>query len=125
MICMHTLVTSLFHPIYDWSTGVMASRDASIACTTLEAMWTGILAAAQEGFGASGGSRSQGLTEGLRGALRQGFQQGPRHASYVACLQTFALADRGSTVDVDNAAKAATACASIQAGALQVCPDQT
>ena len=122
MLCARTLYNGLFCLIFVCVTGVMASRDASIACTTLEAMWTSILAAAQEG--GSGDPRSRGLPEGLRGALRQGFEQGPRNASYVACLQSFALADRGSAVDVDHAAKAATACASIQAGALQVCLQQ-
>ena len=77
-----------------------------------------MLTADQEG---SQGGCNPGLTDGLRGALRKCFEQEPRDAAYVACLQSFALADRGFTVDVDKAAKAAEACASIQAGALQVC----
>ena len=83
------------------------------------------MAADQEGSGGSRKGSGPGLTEGLRAALRKCFEQKPRDAAYVACLQSFALADRGFSVNVNKAAKAAGACASIQAGALQVCSSFT
>lgn len=101
-------------------TGVMAARDANIARLTLEALWSSTLASAREGSGGPRDPGSPSLTEGLRASLRQCFEGGPKDAAYVACLQSFALADRGFAADVDKAAQAATACASLQAGALQV-----
>ena len=94
--------------------GVMASRDANIACTAVEAIWCSVCHAASDT------TKPTELMEGLRGAVRQCFEQRPRHAGYVRCLQSFALADRGGSVDVGHAAQAAQASGSLQAGALQV-----
>lgn len=94
--------------------GVMASRDASIARTAVEAIWCSVCHAASED------TQGSGLMEGLRQALRQCFEQQPRHGGYVRCLQSFALADRGGSVDVGRAGETAKASDSLQAGALQV-----
>lgn len=92
----------------------MASRDANIACTAVEAIWCSVCHAASDT------TKPTELMEGLRGAVRQCFEQRPTHAGYVRCLQRFALADRGGSVDVGHAAQAAQASGSLQAGALQV-----
>ena len=94
--------------------GVMASRDANIARTAVEAIWHSVCHAA------SPASQDSELMEGLRVAVRQCFERQPKHAGYVRCLQSFALADRGGGVDVTSAAQAAKASDSLQAGALQV-----
>ncbi|KAL3131372.1 hypothetical protein ABBQ38_007687 [Trebouxia sp. C0009 RCD-2024] len=94
----------------------MASRDAAIAQTTVEAVWHSICDSAEED---SKGGQGH-ILEGLRSALGQCFEQQPRHAGYVGCLQGFALADRGGSVSVKRAAEAAQASSTLQAGALQV-----
>lgn len=98
----------------------MATRDATMARITLEALWTSTVASAQEGPTKGKAASSPDVTQGCRNALRKCFDQSPKDAAYVSCLQSFVLADRGFTVDVQKAAKAAEACASVQAGALQV-----
>ena len=55
----------------------------------------------------------------LTGALTEAFSRGPKHVSFVACLQSFALADRGFAVPARLAADAAVAAGRLQAGALQ------
>ena len=55
----------------------------------------------------------------LTGALTESFSRGPKHVSFVACLQSFALADRGFAVPAQHAADAAKAAGRLQAGALQ------
>ena len=55
----------------------------------------------------------------LTGALVEAFSRGPQHVSFVACLQSFALADRGYAVPARHAADAAKAAGRLQAGALQ------
>jgi hypothetical protein len=92
----------------------MASRDANIARTAVEAIWHSVCHAASQA------SQDSELMEGLRLAVRQCFERQPKHAGYVRCLQSFALADRGGGVDVGQAAQAAKASDSLQAGALQV-----
>jgi hypothetical protein len=92
----------------------MASRDANIARTAVEAIWHSVCHAATQA------SQDSKLMEGLRLAVRQCFERQPKHAGYVRCLQSFALADRGGGVDVTHAAQAAKASDSLQAGALQV-----
>lgn len=96
----------------------MASRDANIAQLTAEALWHSICDSAEED---SKGGQGQGhILDGLRAALGQCFEQQPRHSGYVGCLQSFALADRGGSVNVKRAAEAAQASGRLQAGALQV-----
>lgn len=98
----------------------MASRDANIAQLTVEALWHSICDSAEED---SKGGQGQGhILDGLRAALGQCFEQQPRHSGYVGCLQSFALADRGGSVNVKRAAEAAQASGRLQAGALQVPP---
>ena len=92
----------------------MASRDANIARTAVEAIWHSVC------YAASQASPDSELMEGLRLAVRLCFERQPKHAGYVRCLQSFALADRGGGVDVGQAAQAAKASDSLQAGALQV-----
>ena len=92
----------------------MASRDANIARTAVEAIWHSVCHAASQA------SQDSELMEALRVAVRQCFERQPKHAGYVRCLQSFALADRGGGVDVTQAAQAAKASDSLQAGALQV-----
>ncbi|DBA87788.1 TPA: hypothetical protein ACH3X1_004785 [Trebouxia sp. C0004] len=94
--------------------GVMASRDANIARTAVEAIWHSVCHAASQA------SQDPELMEGLRLAVRQCFERQPKHACYVRCLQSFALGDRGGWVDVAQTAQAAKASDSLQAGALQI-----
>lgn len=95
--------------------GVLASRDVNIAQATVEAMWRCVCHSAAED-----NSKGSQVLDGLRSALRQCFEQQPRHSGYVRSLQSFALADRGGSVSVTRAAEAAQASGSLQAGALQV-----
>ena len=95
--------------------GVLASRDAKIAQTTVEAVWRSVCDSAAQDM-----SKGRQVLDGLRSALGQCFEQQPRHSGYVRSLQSFALADRGGSVSVTQAAEAAQASSSLQAGALQV-----
>ena len=97
------------------STGAMATRDAKIAQAAVEAIWCSVCQTASKD--SKGGT---GLLEDLRLALRHCFEQRPKHAGYVRCLQSFALADRGGVVGLGRAGEAAQASGNLQAGALQV-----
>ena len=93
--------------------GVMASRDANIAQITVEAVWRSVCQTAADHKGGT-------PLDPLRSALSQCFEQQPRQAGYVQCLQSLALADRGGCVSVKLAAAAAQASGRLQAGALQI-----
>lgn len=58
---------------------------------------------------------------GLRNALAVAFERGPRAGPYVGALQRLAIEDRGGAIAAAQAAEAARASGSLQAGALQVC----
>lgn len=77
------------------------------------------MAASEAGSRSSSGPSAASLAE-LRSALSDCFSSGPRHRSFVACLQGLALADRGSSLPPKPASEAAIASGSLQAGALQV-----
>lgn len=95
------------------ATGVLAARDIMSGQLVMAALWQASLKLAAV-------SRdTQQAKACLTGALTEAFSRGPKHVSFVACLQSFALADRGFAVPARRAADAAVAAGRLQAGALQ------
>ena len=107
--------------------GVLAARDIMSGQLVMAALWQASLDLART-------SRDMQQAKAcLASALTEAFSRGPKHVSFVACLQSFALADRGCAVPARHAADAAKAAGRLQAGALQasrnahgsrVCPDR-
>ena len=93
--------------------GVLAARDIMSGQLVMAALWQASLHLP----GTS--SDTQQSKACLTGALVEAFSRGPQHVSFVACLQSFALADRGFAVPAWHAADAAKAAGRLQAGALQ------
>ena len=93
----------------------MAARDATSGQLVMAALWRAALdmaACSQE-------QAPREAKDALMGSLREAFSRSPQDASYVACLQSFALAHRGVDVPAGQAALAAKASGRLQAGALQ------
>lgn len=100
---------------------MLAAREAGVARLWLESLWQAVVDPhpAQRGAAAAPPPPAAVL-RGLRGALRDAFGRRPAHRRYVQSLQGFAIADRGSYVPSADAAAAAAASGSLQAGVLQV-----
>ena len=97
--------------------GVLAVRDLMSGQLVMAALWQASLALAATS------TDTQQAKACLTGALMEAFSRGPKHVSFVACLQCFALADRGFAVPARHAADAAVAAGRLQAGALQASRD--
>ena len=89
--------------------GVLASRNDDIAQATVAAFFKAALSA------------SSGFPPQLPDALREAFAREPKHATYVACLQSTALAGKGAAaVPAEQVARSAEASGRLEAGALLV-----
>ena len=93
--------------------GVLAARDIMSGQLVMAALWQASLDLAATIMD------THQAKDCLTGALTEAFSRGPKHVSFVACLQSFALADRGFAVPARHAADAAKAAGRLQAGALQ------
>jgi hypothetical protein len=94
--------------------GVLASLDDQAAQLAVQALFR----LARDEGAKSGTASAAG--NNISDALAAAFERGPKQAPYVGALQRLALEDAGSAVDAAQAAEAARASGSLQAGALQV-----
>ena len=89
--------------------GVLASRNDDIAQATVAAFFNAALSACE------------GFSPQLADALREEFVREPKHPTYVACLQSTALAGKGAAaIPAEHVACSAEASGRLEAGALLV-----